>query len=168
MSELRWRVALRHVAGILNAEELPYKVVGGASVALHAVPVETEDVDLEMPIEATYRFQSRFADAVRLPVALRESATYRSHFGRFEIDGVVFEVMGGLHRWENGAWTPSYTITEALVTLDGVPVRVSTLEEELLAYIRRGRLDRAAACLRHSDAARLVTLLRGVQKLHVL
>ena len=40
-----------------------------------------------------------------------------------------------------------------------MPVRVSWLEEETLAYIRRGRLDRAALCLPRCDRGRLLALL---------
>jgi len=47
------------------------------------------------------------------------------------------------------------------VDLDGVAVRVSWLEEETLAYIRRGRLERAARCLLRCDPDRLLALLRG-------
>ena len=49
-----------------------------------------------------------------------------------------------------------------------MPVRVSWLEEEALAYIRRGRLERAALMLPHCDHARLVALLRGQVKTPVL
>jgi hypothetical protein len=47
-------------------------------------------------------------------------------------------------------------------------VRVSWLEEETLAYIRRGRLDRVAQCLPHCDQGRLLALLRGEQAVGVL
>jgi hypothetical protein len=168
MSGIRWHAALRRVARTLNDAVAPYKVVGGASVVLQGVEVETEDVDLEMSVEATYCFQARFAEKALLPVAVRESETYRAHFGRFEIDGVVFEVMGALHRRVEDGWTPAFTVTETTVDLEGVPLRVSWLEEETLAYIRRGRLERAAACLLHCDHARLMTLLRGRRSIHVL
>lgn len=163
-----WRATLRRVAQTLNEGGIPYKVVGGASIVLHGVDIKTADVDVEMPVEAAYRFQACFADQVLLPVALRESKIYRSHFGRFTIDDVVFEVMGDLHRRVEEDWKPASTVTETTVDLEGVSVRVSWLEEEMLAYIRRGHLERAAACLLHCDHARLLTLLRGEREIHVL
>jgi hypothetical protein len=45
--------------------------------------------------------------------------------------------------------------------LDGLHIPVSWLEEETLAYIRQGRLERAALCLPHCDHGRLLSLLRG-------
>jgi hypothetical protein len=42
------------------------------------------------------------------------------------------------------------------------------LEEETLAYIRRGRLDRASLCLPECSPNRLLALLRGQQPTQVI
>jgi hypothetical protein len=76
--------------------------------------------------------------------------------------------MGDLHRREGDRWLPTQTRTLELVDLAGLEVRVSWLEEETLAYIRRGRIRRAALCLPHCDRARLLSLLRGEQPQGVL
>jgi len=145
-----------------------YKVVGGAATALHGVTVPVKDLDLETDAEAAYHFQALFSDHVVEPVAMRESEIYRSHLGRFDFDGVSVEVMGDLCRREAGNWVPTATATESIVDLDGTPVCVSWLEEEIVAYIRRGRLERAALCLPHCDRDRMLTLLRGERKVGVL
>ena len=159
----RWRAVLCGIAQQLDKAGVPYKVVGGTSAALHGVPLPVHDLDLETDAEGAHRFQAFFANRATEPVVLRESETYRSHFGRFDFDGVTVEVMGELYRREAGGWVPTAATTEAMVDLDGVAVRVSWLEEETLAYIRRGRLDRAAQCLPHCDPDRLLALLRGEQ-----
>jgi SAM-dependent methyltransferase len=164
----RWRTALREIARRLDIAGVHYKVVGGTSPALHGLPIAVKDLDIEMSAEGIYRFQALFADHVVEPVGFRESAAYRSHFGRFDFAGVIVEVMGDLQRREGESWVPTAATTEATVNLDGVPVRASTLEEETLAYVRRGRLDRAAACLPHCDRDRLLALLRGEQATRVL
>ena len=82
---------------------------------------------------------------------MKESRSYRSHFGRFDFDGVQVEVMGRLERREGDGWVPTEVVNTESVDLEGMPVRVSWLEEETLAYIRRGRLDRAALCLPRCD-----------------
>jgi len=164
----RWRAVLRQIARRLDEEQVSYKVVGGASATLHGVPLPVRDLDIETDAEGAYRFQTLFADHVVEPVALRENEVYRSHFGRLDFDGVAVEVIGDLHRREAGDWVPTAATTETTVHLDGVPVRVSWLEEEVLAYIRRGRLDRAAQCLYHCDQNRLLALLRGEQNTGVL
>ncbi|HEY64325.1 MAG TPA: methyltransferase domain-containing protein [Caldilineae bacterium] len=164
----RWQAVLRRVARQLNQAGVAYKVVGGASAALHGVPILVKDIDIEMDAEDVYRFQALFADHAIEPVALREGETYRSHFGRFDFEGVAIEVMGDLQRREGENWVPTAATTETTVDLDGVPVRVSWLEEETLAYIRRGRLNRAAQCLPHCDHGRLLALLRGERATGVL
>ncbi len=164
----RWRTVLRQIARRLDEAGVACKVVGGASLALHNVPIAVKDVDIETDVQGAYCIQALFADHVVVPVTLCENETYRSHFGRFDFDGVAVEVMGDLHRREAAAWVPTAAITETTVDLDGTPVRVSWLEEETLAYIRRGRLDRAAQCLPYCDHSRLLTLLPGQPSAGVL
>jgi len=163
-----WRAVLRRVAQRLTEAGVTYKVVGGTAAALHGIPVTVNDLDLETDAEGAYRFQSMFAEQALLPFSWRESETYRSHFGRFDFGGVVMEVMGELQRREGDEWVPTQTLTETTVALDGVSVRVPWLEEEVLAYLRRGRLVRAAKCLPHCDHARLLALLRGDLPVDVL
>jgi S-adenosylmethionine-dependent methyltransferase len=164
----RWRAALVEVARQLGPAGIPFKVVGGTVPALYGVRVPVKDLDLEMDARGAARFQELFATYATQPVVLSESDIYRSYFGRFELYGVTIEVMGDLHRREGEAWVPTMASTEALVELDGVPIRVPWLEEEALAYIRRGRLRRAALCLPHCDHDRLMRLLRGESATNVL
>jgi hypothetical protein len=135
---------------------------------LHGVQIPVKDLDIETGAEDAYRFQELFPESVLEPVALRESERYRSHLGRFEIDGVLVEVMGDLHRREDERWAPTWARTEAMADLNGVAVHISWLEEETLAYFRRGRLDRAAQCLVYCDRDRLLALLRGELEAGVL
>ena len=157
----RWRTVLRQIAQQLDEAGVAYKVGGGAAIALHGVPIPVKDLDLLTDVEGVYRFQGLFAEHVVEPVALREGEAWRSHLGCFDFDGVTVEVMGDLYRREAGRWVPATSATETTADLDGVPVRVPWLEEETLFYVQRGRLDRAAECLRHCDRDRLLTLLRG-------
>ncbi len=164
----RWRAVLREIVTQLDAHSVAYKVVGGTSMALHGVPVAVSDIDLEMTPQDTYRFQALFEDSVIKPVEFCHDDVYRSHFGRFNFDGVWVEVMGDLHRREGEAWLPSMNQTETEVEFEGVRVRVPWLEEETLACIRRGRLERAALCLPHCDPGRLRALIRGEQPTGVI
>jgi hypothetical protein len=164
----RWRQVLRRVASELQQAGLEYKLSGGASTALHGVWLPVKDLDLEMDAVHAYRFQQLFQEYVTQPVALSENDRYRSHFGRFEINRVSLEVMGDLQRREGEQWKPSWTRTLELIDLDGTPVRVSWLEEETLAYMRRGRLERAAQCLSKCNQERLSSLMRGEEPCGVL
>ena len=130
--------------------------------------VPAKDLDIETDAAGAYRFEELFGKYVAEPVSLRESETYRSHFGRFDFGGISVEIMGDLQRREEGDWVPTAATTSDRVDLDGNAVQVSQLEEETLAYIRRGRLERAAQCLAHCDQERLLALLRGAMEVGVL
>ena len=94
------------------------------------------------------------------PVRLVEGGDYLSHFGRFEIEGISLEVMGDSQRREGDRWVSTMAKTQRVINLDGVNVVVSSLEEETLAYIRRGRMDRAAQCLAICDPDQMKNILR--------
>lgn len=164
----RWRGVLCKIVRQLDAAGVAYAVVGGTSLALHGLPVRVKDIDIETDVAGAYRFAELFADHVVCPVALKESSHYRSHFGRFSFDGVDVEVMGRLQRREGNAWVLTEVAHTEPIRVDGTPVKASWLEEEALAYIRRGRLDRTALCLPRCDRDRLVALLRSDTKAGVI
>ncbi|MBN1247222.1 MAG: methyltransferase domain-containing protein [Anaerolineae bacterium] len=161
----RWRTVLRRVAQALDAAGIDYRVVGSAALALHGVDVAVHDLDLEMSRASADLFQTRFAERTVVPVAWRESDEIRSYFGRFEIDDVAVEVMADFERRRRGRWVPSLSTTRDTRDVDGVPVTVLTLEEEVLAQLRRGRLDKVARALPICDANGLLTQLAAAQDL---
>jgi S-adenosylmethionine-dependent methyltransferase len=164
-SRPRWRAALRHIGIELKAHGVAYHLVGTASLALRGLPVQVHDLDLEMDVGDAARFQELFSAQVRLPIAWRQSPDVRSYFGQFEIEGVSVEVIASLEWRAVGGdrWIPSFLSTHAVVDLEGVPIPVLELEEEALAALRRGRLDRAGQILPHADAARFLALLAQIQ-----
>ena len=164
----RWPGVLAELAAHLEAAQVPYTIAGGASIALHGVSIPVRDVDIETSAEGAYRFQELFPNQVVQRVVLIDNGIHRSHFGSFDFDGLTVEVMGDIQRLEDGEWLPTGNLTESRLTLLGQLVRVSWLEEETLAYIRRGRLDRAAQCLPHCDPARLLALLQNRQATQVI
>lgn len=155
----RWRGALKEIAARLNESGEMYTVVGGTCAALHGIPIPIKDIDIELSSQGAYRFQQIFKKYVVKAVEWSESDQYRSHFGRFRMDEVNIEVMGDLERRVGNAWKPSRAATREAVDLEGVPVSTSWLEEESLAYLRRGRLLRASQCIPHCDPERLRSLL---------
>jgi hypothetical protein len=156
----RWKAVLKTIVRQLDAVGIAYRVVGGTALALRDLPVPVNDIDLEMTQADAYRFGELFPDAVVDPVSWRESDNVRSHFGRFQIDGFNIEVMSDLEWLRDGRWVPTFSRTRDTVPLEGIPVSVLELEEETLAYLRRGKLDRAALALPHCDPDRFQVLLK--------
>ncbi len=163
-----WRSVLVHVVWRMQEAGIPCKVIAGASATLHGVPLKVKDIDIETDAPDVYRCAKLFGAHLLGPAAYSNNETYRSHFARFNFDGVDVEIMGDLHRREGDAWTPTASLTETTVELDGVSICVPWLEEELLAYLRRGRMQRASQILPYCDRERLLALLRGQVKTHAI
>ncbi|NOZ05822.1 MAG: hypothetical protein GXP41_05655 [Chloroflexi bacterium] len=163
-----WYVPLRTVARQLNAYDLPYCVVGGIALALHGIPIQTFDIDIETNRDGAYFIENLFQDYVTLPVAWRSGTYYRSYLGRLNLDGVQVEIMGQIERQEGGVWVSTATTTVHTVMVQDVPVRVPWLEEEVLANMRRGRLDRASESLKYCDPQRMLQLIRGIVHTNVV
>ena len=156
-----WHDVLKHIVSKLQAEGIDYHIVGGTSVALQGVRVKVKDIDVEMDKESAFQFQSIFIDNVKEPVRYCQDERYCSYLGNFDFNGVNVEIIGDIKRNEHGCWTDTSVKTSRLVKLDGISLRVSWIEEETLAYIRRGRMQRAALCLEKSNRERMLSLLRG-------
>lgn len=163
-----WMPVLCDIARTLNDENISYTVVGGASIALHGVSTPVNDIDIETNRLGAYRFQDIYSSYATQRIGLRQSESYRSYFGGYIIDGVKVEVMGDFFRMEGSDWVPTFTCTKTKIKLNGVPIVCSWLEEETLAYIRRGRMERAAQCLFHCDQSKLISLIRGDVHTNVL
>ncbi len=156
-----WRAALRAIAEQTAAHGIALVVSGGAAFAIHGIAVPVHDLDLLTDRAGAYHFGEIFAAQAVQPVVYRTSEQYRSHFGRFEVQGVPVDVMAELEWCEQGRWQPIFAATRSEIELDGVLVTSAWPEEEFLAAIRRGRLARAAAVLPQLDQTRLLCLLRG-------
>ena len=160
-----WRSALKSIAEALYEKEISFKVVGGTALALRGFQVQVNDLDLEMTLDDAYRFQALFRDYIVDPLELRTSENWHSYIGRFEYKGVMVEVMAELYRRSGQRWVPSFNFTQTTVTLADISIPVLELEEEVMAYIRRGRLERAALALPRCNADRLVELFHeSIQK----
>lgn len=157
----RWRRVLADIARQLDAAGVRFVVSGGAAFALHGIRCAVRDIDILTDLEGAYRADALFAGHATLPMGYRESPDYRSHFGRYDFDGLPVEVMADLKWREGERWLPIRANTEAVLCVEGAAVCVPWAEEEWLANIRRGRLMRAAQILPHLDRSRLLALLRG-------
>ncbi len=108
-----WREVLKRIVRRLDEAGVPYAIVGGTSLALHGLPLRVKDLDIETDVAGAYRFAALFGAYISTPVALRESAFYRSHFGQFDFDGVQVEDHGllwsaakGTRGWRRKSATP--------------------------------------------------------------
>ncbi len=93
-----------------------------------------------------------------MSVAVRqvESPIMRSLLGKAVVQGVEVEIIGGVQkRLENGEWEEPVNVAEhrRWVNWQGRSVPVLTLEYEVEAYRRMGRLEKAEQIRRWLDSS---------------
>lgn len=163
-----WICVLRNIASKLNDERIAYTIVGGASIILQGVSIPLKDIDVETNSSGAFRFQKLYQEYTMETVSLVESEIYRSYYGRYIINDILVEVMGDIQRREESKWIATSCSTQTIIKSNGIPIACSWIEEETLAYIRRGRLNRAALCLKHCNHTRLMSLIKGEVRTNVI
>ena len=77
----------------------------------HALATDLVERNIETDVAGVYRCAELFAAQLLGPVTYSASDIYRSHFARFNFDGVDVEIMGDLHRREGDGWAPAMSHT---------------------------------------------------------
>lgn len=81
---------------LLLLEEEPWSVAGSTSSFINGVPIEPHDLDILTTARGARLIDSLLEPFVEQPVAYSGNELYTSHFGVYEVDGVIVEVMGDL------------------------------------------------------------------------
>jgi hypothetical protein len=124
-----------------------WALTGSLSFALQGLPVEPHDIDLQTDRAGAYAVERCFAEAVIRPVAFSAAANIRSHFGALCIDGITVEIMGDIEkRLPDGSWEGPVDLARhrRFVDVEGLRVPVLSLAYERDAYLKLGRVERAA------------------------
>lgn len=137
---------LKRLAARLNGSPIIWAVTGSLGFALHGLPVEVHDIDIQSDEEGAYQIARRMSAYLTDVVALRESDMLRSHFGRLRVDGIQVELIGAVQkRLPDGSWGPPTDVSEhsEMVALDRMLFPVMKLEYEAVAYRQMGRSQKA-------------------------
>jgi len=146
LSAAHRRVLELIVARLADVHE-PWAVAGSTGMALQGVPVTPRDLDLQTTARGAYQIEERLREFMLEPVAFRTSERIRSHLGRGRVGEVGVEIMGDVEkRLTDGSWDPPPNLSAVarLVSSGDMSVPVLSLEYELDAYEKLGRLDRTA------------------------
>jgi hypothetical protein len=102
----RFLDVLRLVEARLRGAPVVWAVTGSLGLALHGMPVNPGDVDLQSDAAGAYEIERRLAEYRREPLRLKETARGRSHFGALEMDGMKVEIIGDMqYARPGGGWT---------------------------------------------------------------
>jgi hypothetical protein len=130
----------------LPLDTVNWALTGSAGHSLQGVPISVHDVDVQTDEPGAWVVADRLVAHVVEPLKRTESAVIRSLFGRFDVGGVIVEVMGAVQkRQRDGSWGAPTDPSRhrRLVQLDGLQVPVLSLEYEAAAYAQLGRHERA-------------------------
>lgn len=127
------------LAGILKGYQYAFR--GTTSLVLQGLEMNVDDVDILSDKDSALACNSLLKDYLTEEIALKESNKFKSYFGKFNIQGVLVEVMG---EWqikdEKGNWGLPFSASERQkIILDGQEIYVTTLESELSAFAKMGR-----------------------------
>lgn len=122
-------------------------LVGGASRVLQGVQESTKDIDILTDEKTAYEIDKIFSDYAKKKMAFSEQGPFVSHFGVYEVDGMVVEVMGDL-KLKNNDIVYSMEIGRMeeygrTVEVGGKKILVEPLEEAVVAGLVLGRISQS-------------------------
>ena len=142
----RFGSVLQKIYAELRDYDIAWAITGSLNFALHGLPVEVHDIDVQTDKDGAYMIEQLFAEFVTKKVARRTSTYMRSYLGAFVLDGITVEVMGDMEkRLERGEWGEPVNVCDhrETITYEGMTIPVLSLEYEEIAYRQIGRIDKA-------------------------
>lgn len=149
--------ALRVISRILKGRDLEWVLVGSTSLALQGVKVYPKDVDVLTGKDEAYEIAELLREYEVYPVSFKRSELFASHFGKFNVGGVLVEVMGDLETFIDGRWTnvtADRLRLKRLCRVGDLEVPVSSLEQQLESYEKLNRKKDARTIEAIRDALR--------------
>ena len=137
---------LHKIADQLKGGSINWVLTGSLALALQGLSVEVHDIDIQTEKDGAYEFERRFAENVIEPVRFSETERIRSHYGKFEIDGLKVEIMGDLQkRLDDQEWEEfvDIAVLRHWIKANNQQVPVLPLEYEYQAYLKLGRMEKA-------------------------
>jgi len=121
--------------------DFQYAFRGTASLLLQGMQMNVADIDIVGNEEAALACNDLLAKYLVEEVTFKESAKFKSYFGKFEVEGIPVEIMG---EWQikdtKGEWSEPFNSSgRKLLLLDGKEVYVTSVEEELIVFAKMGR-----------------------------
>lgn len=139
--------ALTKIVTALEDQGISWALTGSMGFALQGVPVTPNDIDLQTDIQGAYEIEQILSDYISRSVTPKTIDNMRIMLGRLDIDGVRVDIMGGIQkRQSDGTWESPVDIEEHKLYVEhlGMQVPVLNLQYEQNAYLKLGRLEKAA------------------------
>ncbi|HAJ32207.1 MAG TPA: hypothetical protein DCK79_02370 [Candidatus Atribacteria bacterium] len=137
---------LRKINMRLNKTSVNWAVTGSLGFALQGVPVEPNDLDIQIDKRGVYEIERHLSEFVTKRVTFSSTERIRSYFGELIIDGIKVEIMGDIQkRLKDGSWENPVDLEyhKRVVEVEEMKVPVLSLEYEYQAYLKLGRIEKA-------------------------
>lgn len=95
---------LRRINERFQKHKIRWVLVGSLSLALQDVKIKPKDIDILTDKEGALKSNEIFKKHIKKAVAWSQTERYGSFFGKFQINGVVVEIMGDLKVKERNKW----------------------------------------------------------------
>ncbi|GGD62350.1 nucleotidyltransferase domain-containing protein [Paenibacillus nasutitermitis] len=141
---------LKLLEGKLSKAKINWALTGSTSFALQRLQYEPNDIDIQTDQKGAYEIQSLFKEHVKREVSFSTKNNIRSYFGELNIDGVSVEIIGDIQKFDGTEWerTPNLHEIKHYINAFNLELPVLTLEYEVEAYRRIGRVEKAEALAR--------------------
>ena len=138
---------LKFVYDRLTATDIEWVLTGSTAFAAQGLPFSPADIDIQTNESGAYAFGKLMSDFEATPVyPRRDSPIIRSHFGSFDVHGVIVEVMGDMQkRAPDSDWEPAPNLGEVSRHIDyrGMRLPVFSLTYEAQSYRMMQRIEKA-------------------------
>jgi hypothetical protein len=131
---------LRKASPALAQLQDDWFIIGSSAMALSGIAIaSTQDIDLLLSTRDALFLQEAWRNKRIKDYCPQQGDLFRSTFSRFGFGVLDIEVMGDLEVHRNGRWTPVRIRQYHTMPIDGLFVKVPTLEEQIRIFTLLGR-----------------------------
>lgn len=137
--------ALKAISDRLNGKGINWVLIGSTNHALQGVDVKPRDIDILTDKEGAYAIGEALKEFVVEEIHIRETEKMKSHYGKFNIEGVEVEIIGDLvnMKQEGDLWSETTNFSKKIIIeFKGVEVPGISLDQELSAYTKMKKIER--------------------------
>ena len=145
---------MRTLAGVakeLGQVDEDWYVIGASSMLLSGIEIgETSDIDILTTPKGAEELKAALKEYIEPSPKTKDDWLFRSDFARFNMPLMDIEAMGGLQINNDGAWQDVAVNEYVTVNVNGLDVKVPTLDEirKILLLFGREKDLRRLALLR--------------------
>ncbi len=116
-----------------------YFIIGSSALNLCGTEIETADIDILLSRRDSAYLQNTWADKLIKDHVTQNDHLFRSDLSRFNFGELDIEIMPELEVNKNGIWVPLYVQDYFTIDLNGMQIKLPTIEEQKRIFNFFGR-----------------------------